>query len=240
MPRTKKEDKKEEKVPSKIDFDKEKYEGAKRMIQAAMRNLERVSNYVEKMEQEDRKEYYMGIPGVEGTFDGESMVTEDGKKKVVPPNYAAKSRLVFGDKLKLFKDGDRDIYKQIERVERKKIEGILTKKEGKWYILSDSGSYKISDTSAEFNDAQLNDEADAFIPADNLKAPFAALDRIKKRKEDKKGREEEKKEEKTITKKKTTKKKTVKKITKPKKEDKKPKEDKKEYVADILDEDDLR
>ncbi|MFC1700241.1 hypothetical protein ACFLZ4_01180 [Patescibacteria group bacterium] len=240
MPRIKKDDKKEEKTPSKIDFDKEKYEGAKRMIQAAMRNLERVSNYVEKMEQEERKEYYTGIPGVEGTFDGESLITEDGKKKVVPPNYAAKSRLVFGDKLKLFKDGDRDVYKQIERVERKKIEGILTKKEGKWYILSDSGSYKISDVSAEFNDAQLNDEAEAFIPADNLKSPFASLDRVKKSKEPKKSREEDKKDEKRTPIKKPVRKTVSKRAPTKKKDDKKPKDDKKEFVADILDEDDLR
>ena len=237
MPETKKE---EEKF-SKIDFNKEKYEGAKRMIQAAMRNLERVSNYVEKIEQEERKEFYMGIPGVEGTFDGEALVTEDGKKKVVPPNYAAKSRLVFGDKLKLFKDGDRDVYKQIDRPERKKIEGILTKKEGKWYLLSDSGSYKISDVSAQFNDAQLNDEAEAFIPADNLKSPFAALDRIKKSKEKKESGETKDIEIKKPTiKKKPVKKTTLKRPLTKKKDGKDPEEKSKEFVADILDEDDLR
>lgn len=237
MPETKK----EEERSSKIDFNKEKYEGVKRMIQATMRNLERVSNYVEKMEQEERKEFYMGIPGVEGTFDGEALVTEDGKKKVVPPNYAAKSRLVFGDKLKLFKDGDRDVYKQIDRPERKKIEGILTKKEGKWYLLSDSGSYKISDVSAQFNDAQLNDEAEAFIPADNLKSPFAALDRIIKSKEKKESGETKDIEIKKPTiKKKPVKKTTLKRPPTKKKDGKDPEEKSKEFVADILDEDDLR
>lgn len=240
MPEIKKEDK-----SSRIDFDKERYEGAKRMIQAAMKNLERVSNYIEKMEQDERKEYYMGIPGVEGTFDGEYLVTEDGKKKVVPANYAAKSRLVYGDKLKLFKDGDKDIYKQIDRPERKKVEGILTKKEGKWYLLSDSGSYKISDVSAQFNDAQLNDEAEAFIPADNLKAPFAALDRIKKSKDIKEGREEKsKKEEKPAPRKTFSKKVPTKKSVAPKKKDekeaKKSEEISKEFVAGILNDDDLR
>ena len=160
-----------------------------------------------------------------GTFDGEALVTEDGKKKVVPPNYAAKSRLVFGDKLKLFKDGDRDVYKQIDRPERKKIEGILTKKEGKWYLLSDSGSYKISDVSAQFNDAQLNDEAEAFIPADNLKSPFAALDRIKKSKEKKESGETKDIEIKKPTiKKKPIKKTTLKRPLTKKKDDKDPEE----------------
>ena len=75
-------------------------------------------------------------------------------------------------------DSGKQIFKQIDRVERKVIEGVLTKKEGKWYLLSDVGSYKVSDASAEFNKAKINDRAFALIPAENTKVPFACLDRI--------------------------------------------------------------
>lgn len=254
------------KIIPEIDFDKKKYEGAKRMIEAAMRNVERVANYIEKMEQEERKEYYKNIPGMEGTFDGEYLISDDGKKKKVPVNYAAKSRLVFGDRMKVFEDGARDLFKQIDRVERKKIEGILTKKGGKWHILSDTGSYKISDTAAEFSDAQLNDEAEAYIPADNLKAPFATLERVIKKSSPAdlptqaevkvgklvSGKEKEEPKRKvtsrkpkskpkgslrTATKKPPFIRKTTKTTRKP---PKKVEPVEKEYVADILDDDDLR
>ena len=63
---------------------------------------------------------------VEGIFDGQVMVDADGKNYPVPANYASKSKLVEGDKLKLtIADDGGFIYKQIKRVERKQIIGIL-------------------------------------------------------------------------------------------------------------------
>src|SRR3989338_7659848 len=50
----------------------------------------------------------------EGTFTGEKMQGDDGKEYTVPANYASKSKLVHGDRLKLTitKSGS-FIYKQI-------------------------------------------------------------------------------------------------------------------------------
>ncbi|GIW69708.1 MAG: hypothetical protein KatS3mg101_0455 [Patescibacteria group bacterium] len=72
--------------------------------------------------------------------------------------------------------------KQIDKVPRKKLEGVLSKKEGKWYLLSDGGTYRISDVAAEFHKAELNDKAVAYIPENIPNASFAALDYLEKEK----------------------------------------------------------
>lgn len=157
-----------------------KFDNIKKLLRSAQFQLEHVANVIEMMEHDEKKAYYQGVPGTEGTFDGQYLVAPDGRKTEVPGNYAAKSRLVCGDVLKVFNDNGKQVFKQIDKVERKKIEGILTKKEGKWYILADTGSYKVLDVAAEFNQAQLNDKVCAFIPLNNLNSSFAALDKVYK------------------------------------------------------------
>ncbi len=140
-------------------------------LNAAKRILNRLNDDYLKVD-------YTQIEGIVGKYDGIYMQGEDGKKYDVSQNYAAKSKLVFGDVLKLIEEDGKKLYKQIERVKRERVEGILTKKEGEWYILTDRGSYRISDAAAEFQKAEINSQASAFLPADNLNAPFATLDNV--------------------------------------------------------------
>lgn len=173
----------ENKEQTKDNFDfqgnyQKKYENIKNLVQAALNQLEKVKNAIEVLENDDRRAHYQSIPGTEGVFDGQYLIAQDGRKTEVPSNYAAKSKLVYGDILKVFTDSGRQIFKQIDRVERKTVEGVLTKKEGKWYLLTDIGTYKISDASAEYHKAGLNDRASALIPAQNPKVPFASLERV--------------------------------------------------------------
>ena len=128
---------------------------------------------------------YSDVDGVVGTFDGVSMITTDGRKYEVPANYAAKSKLVFGDTLKLIEEDGKQIYKHINKAARHKSEGILTKKDGLWYVLTDRGSYKVSDVAADFQKAEVNAQVKLLLPADNLDAPFATIDEIEKPKETK-------------------------------------------------------
>lgn len=237
------------------------------------RNIDKISQIIEKIEHEQKKEMYKKMPGVEGTFDGLYLIAESGEKHEVPANYAAKSRLVYGDRLKIVEEDGKKVFKQITKEERLEIKGVLSKKEGKWYLLSDSGTYRISDTSAEFNQASLNEEAVGFIPLNNKNAPYAALDRIIRKEETKKdikmkehGKKEVSNNEKINSdnskKSKERNKDNIQNIRKkdegrvhipqnkfkpaPKKEDKRVekasevKNDKKEYVANILTDDDLR
>jgi hypothetical protein len=157
-----------------------KYDNIKMLVRSAFSQLEKVQNVIESMEHEDKKSYYQNIPGVEGYFDGQYLVSDDGRKTEVPGNYAAKSRLVYGDRLKVFVEDSKQIFKQITKAERKKIEGVLSKKEGRWYLLANEGTYRIADVAAEFNSAQLNDKAYAYVPAGNLNVSYAALDLVVK------------------------------------------------------------
>lgn len=151
-----------------------------KLIEATEKNFEKIKSTLDQILREQDKDKYRDKEGVEGVFDGVNLVGEDGKRYEVQPNYAAKSRLVYGDRLKMIAEGGKEIFKQIEKVPRKKINGIISKKEGKWYILADSGSYLLSDIAAEYQNVELNDEAIAYIPEDNLRAPYAALDKVKK------------------------------------------------------------
>jgi len=168
------------------DFER-RLDQVKNLATVAARNLERIHDLIQKLEEDKQIEKYKGMPGIAGTFDGQYLVGEDGNKHEVPANYAAKSRLVFGDTLKMIEEDGKKLFKQVEKVERKKIDGIVSKKEGRWYVLCDSGSYRISDIAATFNGVEVNDEVRIIIPTQNLSAPFAALDRVLT---DKKGNKE--------------------------------------------------
>jgi len=127
--------------------------------------------------EEVTKTSYRDVPGVMGTFDGENMITQEGEKIPVPPNYAAKSMLVYGDELKMVEEGDRKIFKQVSKVRRKRAEGVMTKKDGVWYALTDAGAYKISATAADYRELKVNDKVAVLVPENDPQADYGALDR---------------------------------------------------------------
>lgn len=129
------------------------------------------------------------LPGVVGTFDGENMITEKGEKFKVNPNYASKSVLVYGDTLKKVEEDGKERFKQIERVKRQTVGGILAKKGGKWAAVTADGSYKVLPEAVEFYEGKEGDEVTVVLPLENKKAPFAAIESIKK---EEKPKEEEK------------------------------------------------
>jgi len=115
------------------------------------------------------------LPGEFGVFDGHFMVTEDGKKYQINENYASKSKLVYGDQLKrVIQDGD-ELFKQIERVPRQEIEGILAKKDGKWCVIDSHGSYEVLAAAVAYFGVGEKSEVRAVIPQKDYHAPFAAL-----------------------------------------------------------------
>lgn len=124
------------------------------------------------------KDSYREVEGIFGVFDGSDMVTSDGIKHEVPKNYAAKSKLVFGDKLKLIEVDGKKLFKHVEKQERKKIHGILSRLGDTWSFVSDAGSYAISPTAAEFQKATDGLEAVALIPANISGVQFATLDSV--------------------------------------------------------------
>ena len=94
-----------------------------------------------------------GAKTIEGAFDGQKMVGEDGQTYLVPPNYASKSKLVVGDRMKLvITVGGNFIFKQIGPVERDRVvcrlaldpvskQYVVTAGERQWKVLTASVTY---------------------------------------------------------------------------------------------------
>lgn len=116
-----------------------------------------------------------------GVFDGEGLTLQNGDKHPVPANYASKSMLVVGDTLKVYEENGEQRFKQIEHVKRHRTTGMLTKKDGKFRVVTPEGSYKVLGASIEHFKGEVGDEVTAFLPAGNLISSYAALESVKKK-----------------------------------------------------------
>lgn len=160
----------EEQISNEVKKIEKLLRNAENSIEKARRVLDSVKRKTEKS--------YEDVPGVEGTFEGLFLSGEDGKKYPIPPNYSAKSMLVFGDKLKMVEENGKTLFKQIDKVDRVEVEGMITKKDGKWHVLTEAGSHEVLETAADYRKAEVNDEALVLLPKNNPAAPFAALDKV--------------------------------------------------------------
>lgn len=104
---------------------------------------------------------------IEGLFDGQNMVGPAGKLYPVPANYASKSKLVEGDRLKLTIALDGSfIYKQIAPTERRKLIGTLALKDGQYSVEADGKIYRVLFASVSYYHAQPGDQVTIVIPRD--------------------------------------------------------------------------
>ncbi len=149
-------------------------------LNAAETNIKLAKQLLSGVRDQPPKPSTRELPGITGTFDGEDMVTEEGKKYSVNPNYASKSVLVYGDTLKKIEEDGQERFKQIARVKRQKVEGILAKKDGKFVAVTADGSYKVSPVAVGFYGGKEGDEVVVVLPLEDKNAPFAALESIKK------------------------------------------------------------
>jgi len=193
-------------------------------LNAAETNIRLAKQLLSGVRAEPPKTSPKELPGIVGTFDGENMLTKEGKKFAVNPNYASKSVLVYGDTLKRIEEGGREMFKQIERVKRQKVEGVLAKKDGKWVAVTPDGSYRVSPVAVEFYGGQEGGEVVVVLPLESKNVPYAALESIKKERPATAETAEKSAEapRKTTARKKTA----VRKVTKKKVEEKKPEEEK--------------
>lgn len=116
---------------------------------------------------------------VEGTFDGEKMVSMEGKVYPVPANYASKSKLVEGDLLKLTITEDGSfVYKKISSVENRKIIGTVMK-DGKdrYYVNAEGRKYNVLLASLTYFKAKEGDEVILVIPKEKVSS-WAAVESI--------------------------------------------------------------
>ena len=149
-----------------------------------LRVIKKRFNHIENILKESERSQYrpsIDMPGITGKFDGESMVTPEGTKMSVPKNYAAKSLLVYGDELKRMEQDGKEAYKILTKVGRKKIEGLLSKKDGRYVILSDAGTFNLSKNAVEFRNIKQGEWISAVIPEKGPHGDFAAVDKIIKK-----------------------------------------------------------
>ena len=114
---------------------------------------------------------------IEGVFDGQNMVGSDGKTYPVPANYASKSKLVQGDILKLtIADDGAFLYKQIGPIPRKQVVGVLSQRDGHYYVTAGSDEYRVLLASVTYFKAKPGDQVSVNVPESDVKAEWAALE----------------------------------------------------------------
>ena len=108
------------------------------------------------------------------------MVEESGKRHQVPPNYASKTMLVPGDTIRMVedKDGGQTKYKQIGKAERAKASGILVKKDGKYEVLTNAGSFKVLSASIKHFNGEVGDQVFIQYPKQHVKGSWAAVEKV--------------------------------------------------------------
>lgn len=115
---------------------------------------------------------------VEGMFDGEQMIDSAGKQYPVAENYASKSKLVAGDRLKLIISADGEFrFKQIGPIERKKKVGKLIQTGENWEVEVGDKHYRILKASVTYYKAKPADRLTVIIPK-NEDSVFAAVDNV--------------------------------------------------------------
>jgi hypothetical protein len=104
---------------------------------------------------------------IEGVFDGQNMVDSGGQTYPVPANYASKSKLVEGDRMKLtITDEGKFIYKQIAPIDRKTIVGVLIQEDGQYKVIADGKTYRVLLASVTFYRAEVGDQVTIILPTE--------------------------------------------------------------------------
>ncbi len=102
---------------------------------------------------------------IEWVFTGESMLWSDGNIYPVPQNYASKSHLIQGSKLKASIDRQwKILYKIIEEMIYDSRIGILTKNQDKYQVVTDDKSYNILLAAVTFHKCEIGDTVSIRIP----------------------------------------------------------------------------
>ncbi len=115
---------------------------------------------------------------IEWVFTGEEMLGADENKYPVPVNYASKSKLVQGDKMKLTIDENgKMLYKQILPIERDTKVGLLTRDKGKYQVVADGTTYNVLTAAVTHFKADIGDSITILTPK-GKDATFAAIETV--------------------------------------------------------------
>ena len=125
----------------------------------------------------------LGERSIEGVFDGEQMIGEDGQKYAVPPNYASKSKLVEGDLLRLtINHQGRFLFKQKGPIDRQRMMGTLVQDENTqdWLVVADGRKFHVLGAAISFHKGESNDQAVILVPKSSP-SKWAAVENVIKK-----------------------------------------------------------
>ncbi|MFW6143582.1 MAG: hypothetical protein ACOC4Z_01495 [Patescibacteria group bacterium] len=176
---------------------KNKTQNIHQALNAATSSIKLAKKLLRDLE-EDLAPSSRDLAGEFGIFDGHQVITEEEKEHPVPENYASKSKLVYGDKLKRIEKNGKSIFKQVDRVKRENVAGILAKKEGEWCVVTAHGSYEVLPAAVNYWDGEEGDEVQVLIPQENKQAPFAAVEKVIKDGENEGEKEEKEKDTESV------------------------------------------
>lgn len=115
---------------------------------------------------------------VEGVFDGQNMIGDDRRTYPVPANYASKSKLVQGDRMKLtITDTGAFIYKQIGPIPRRNTVGIVAFEDGQYKIICEGKALRVLMASITFYKAEVGQKLGILLP-EALDAEWATVDNL--------------------------------------------------------------
>jgi len=116
---------------------------------------------------------------IEGVFDGEAMMGADGKGYVVSPNYASKSQLVAGDKMKLsIKSDGTFVYKQIGPVTRRRLVATLDKTGNQYFAVAGKKKYRVLLASVTYFKAKVGSRVAILVPKSDASSGWAAIEHL--------------------------------------------------------------
>ncbi len=97
-------------------------------------DIENISNQESPIK---NKEEEKAIEVMEGYFDGENMIGDNGQIYTVPQNYASKSQLVAGDRMKWILTNEKEVFKLIEPTPRERVVGTFYVEGDNYIVLVD-------------------------------------------------------------------------------------------------------
>ena len=167
------------KLIDSIDAAESSLRAAKKWAHKLSVDLGISTNSFEAMAQDERiSDETDGGKIIEGVFDGTNMIDGEGNVYPVPANYASKSKLVEGDRLKLtIADNGGFIYKQIELTERQLLVGHLVLEGSQYQVLVDKKVYNVLYASVTYYRAHVGDQVTIIIPLEG-NAKNAAIENV--------------------------------------------------------------
>lgn len=127
----------------------------------------------------DAKSYDAGESQIiEGTFDGQGMIGPNDQTFPVPANYASKSKLVEGDRLKLtILPNGTFLYKQIAPIEREFVRGTLAREDGQYKVVASGKTYRVLLASVTYYKGNPGDEVTLIVPK-NRESMWGTLEAV--------------------------------------------------------------